>query len=164
MTSGEWQTSALSIGPLCSPGGEGWEKYLHVEIQISPWMADEGHWSSASRQENSKERSISPWARLKIPNTKTMSPPAQSWTCSKTATLEIFTVIHICSIFSLFLLIRHTSHCYCNHWALHFPRGTCLKRRGILPLIHGSQGSRFEVKCIQFLLFFLQDLSWLPEV
>lgn len=100
----------------------------------SPNFSLNGWWSSASRQENSKERSISPWTRLKIPNAKTMSPPAQSWTCSRTATLEIFTVLHICSIVSLFLLIRHTSHCYCNHWAHHFPRGTCLKRREILPV------------------------------
>ena len=71
-------------------------------------------------------------SRLRNPNTTTMSPPAQGWTCPGAAAEDIYSFC-VCCISSLSLLIRHFPHYYSNPWAC-LPMGTYLHWMELFPV------------------------------
>ena len=88
-----------------------WEG-IRVQVWTASWMADDGDWSSVSRQDSRKEWSSSLWAKRRSPNAKIIPPTwlAQGWTYSGIVAEEILTAWYICSMCSLCLIIRHISH------------------------------------------------------
>ena len=149
----------MSTGVFYSPGWDSWEEDLYVEIHIPSWMVDDGDWRSVFQQESRKE-----WSRTGLGSANAKNMPSSSrWNCSDIAAVEM--VIAPYSFCTCSLYVLSTFSLVTPTLITSFPQGNLSGQNGFFfpPLICWSQVTRWEIKCIKFLLLF-QILSWLPEV
>ena len=142
-----WPFLSVPTGLRDSPGWgsekvSGWKSELH-----RGWLMMESGALSPDRTAGGSEAVVSePNVGLQMQKSFLPHPLAHGWTYSGTMAEYILTALYICS---LCLIIRHISYSYSKSW-MHFPMRTYLDRMEISLLIHSSQETSLEVRCIQF--------------